>query len=426
MVATLIPLFEADMTVGSYSVLARKENHLLDGSFAGYGRYDGAGNVSELDVVNSMGVEALAGEGTVFVPINNISIFSDISSACKVPLEKIILLMDNTIPPTEQYVNRIKELKEEGFSFGIRKLQMGDFLAYQEILKMTSYLFLNRENPDLEKSRQLLRVKYRNLKLCAVNVNTYDEKEELDKRGKFDLYEGKFFRIPIVDSDHEVNPLKVNYVRLFNTVNAPDFNLEDAADVIGEDTALVISLLEMVNKMTVNSGIKSVRHATAMLGQKELRRWIDTALAKELCADKPSEITRMSMIRARFAENLAPEFELANLSQELFLMGMFSLIDVMLNKPMEEAIKILNVSSHISDALINNSGLFYPVYALASAYEQADWDEVSRIIVLKNLNSENIYNAYLGALSWYRDLVRETAETEKIKEDIKAEAEASN
>ncbi len=406
MIATLIPLFRADMTVGSYSVRAQKDNHLLDGSLEGYGRYDGAGNVSELDVVNSMGVEALAGNRTVFVPVNKISIFSDIASMCKVPVSQIILLMDNTIPPTEQYVNRIKELRESGFSFGIKKLAMGDFLSYNEILKVCDYVFLNRENKDIEKSRQLLSIKYRKLKLCAVNINTPEEKEELDKHGTYDLYEGKFFRIPVVDADSDINPLKFNYVKLFNTVNAPDFDLSDAADVIGEDTALVISLLEMVNKMTVNSGIKSVRHATAMLGQKELRRWIDTALAKELCADKPSEITRMSMIRAMFAENLAPEFEIANLSQELFLMGMFSLIDVMLNKPMEEALKILNVNKNINNALINKSGPLYPVLEFAAAYENADWAEVSRIMVLRNLDIDRIYKAYLDALKWYRDLIR--------------------
>ena len=72
--------------------------------------------------------------------------------------------------------------------------------------------------------------------------------------------------------------------------------------------------------MTVNSEITSIRHAAAMLGQKELKKWINTAVTSELCADKPNEVTRLSLLRAKFAENLAPAFEMAGHSSELFLM----------------------------------------------------------------------------------------------------------
>ena len=108
------------------------------------------------------------------------------------------------------------------------------------------------------------------------------------------------------------------------------------ASVIGHDTALVVSLLEMVNRMTAAGGVQNVNHAAAMLGQKELKRWISTAITKELLSDKPTEIMRLSLIRARFAENLSKVFELAAFSQDLFLAGMFSVVDIMLDKPMEE------------------------------------------------------------------------------------------
>ena len=109
-----------------------------------------------------------------------------------------------------------------------------------------------------------------------------------------------------------------------------------AADIIGRDTALVISLLKMVNRIAVNSEITSIRHAAAMLGQRELKKWINTAVANKLYADKPNEITRLSLLRAKFAENLASSFGLAAQGSELFLMGLFSVLDVILEKPMLE------------------------------------------------------------------------------------------
>ena len=211
--------------------------------------------------------------------------------------------------------------------------------------------------------------------------------------------------MPVMQSETDVTPLKVNYIELLNVVNAPDYDMTDAADVIGKDPALVISLLEIVNRMAVNSEITSIRHAAAMLGQKELKRWINTAVTKELCADKPSEIVRLVMIRAKFAENLAPEFEMAMQAPELFIMGLFSALDIMLEKPMAEALDMVQVSKNIREALLENKGDFAKVLDFIKRYEDADWTEVSRQLVLENIDMDHVYNAYLGALRWYRDLI---------------------
>lgn len=188
-------------------------------------------------------------------------------------------------------------------------------------------------------------------------------------------------------------------------VNSPDFELTEAADVIGRDTALVISLLKMVNRMTVNSQIKSIRHAAAMLGEKELRKWLTTAVAGELYTDKPNEITRLSLLRARFAENLAPVFALAIQSSELFLMGLFSVLDVILDIPMAEALDIVKVSKNIRNALIEKKGPFALVQEFITQYENANWQEVSRLMILHNIDMQQVYDAYINSLKWYREMV---------------------
>ena len=198
--------------------------------------------------------------------------------------------------------------------------------------------------------------------------------------------------------------MKATYIELLNIVNDPDFDLDKAAAVIEHDTALVISLLAMVNRMTVNSGISTVGHAAAMLGQKELKRWINTAVTKELCADKPGEITRISLIRARFAEQLAPVFGLAASSSELFLMGLFSVLDAMLDKPMKEALDLVKVSKDISGALLDGTGKYAPVLDFIGAYENANWSEVSRQLILNNAEDSAVYDAYTESLKWFRDL----------------------
>ncbi|MCR5557626.1 MAG: HDOD domain-containing protein [Butyrivibrio sp.] len=405
MLATLIPLFDDNMLVCAYSVFARKENHFLNPSLEGGARFDGAGTVHELEVVSNMGVATLSGGKEVFVPVNQFSVFAEISLQCTVPSNKVVLLMDNTIVPNAQYVKRIKELKEQGYKLAIRKLPISEFENYREILAKCDYILLNHEKIDISKAKVYFNKVYPNIKLCAVNVDTLEEYENLKADGGYDLYEGTFFRMPVKQSQTEVNPLKVNYIELLNVVNAPDFDLQKAADVIGKDPALVISLLEMVNRMALNSEITSIRHAAAMLGQKELKRWINTAVTKELCADKPSEITRLAIIRAKFAENLAECFDLAMMDQELFIMGLFSALDIMLEKTMEEALNMVKVSKNIRDALLENKGDFAKVLNFMKRYDDADWTEVSRIMVLENIDMDKVYDSYLNALKWYRDLI---------------------
>ena len=407
MLAALMPLFNEKMTVKAYSVFSEKENPFLNPDTAVGARYDGVGRVSGLEVVSSMGSAVLSDEKSVFVPIDHVAIFADLAEQCKVPRNRVVLLMDPSITPDDDYIKRIKLLRGEGFRFAIRKLNVDQFEAYRPILSECEFVLLDHKKIVISKAKVYFSKLYPDIKLVAVNVNSQDEYDKLSSDGKYDLYEGEFFRVPVTSNEKEVNPLKINYIELLNVVNAPDFDLTDAADVIGRDAGLVISLLEIVNHIAINSEITSVRHAAAMLGQKELKRWINTAVTKELCADKPSEITRMSMVRAKFAENLAPVFNIGGFASELFLTGLFSCIDIMLDKPMDEALKMLHVAKNINDALISGKGDLAPVIDFVRLYENAEFIEVCRRMIVDDIDMDTVYNAYLNALSWYRDLFME-------------------
>lgn len=404
MLATLIPLFDENIAVRAYSLFAQKKNHLLNPSLLGTGSNDGAANIAGLEIIESMGMDTLSADKDIFVEVNNISIFSDINAEFQASRGRLVLLMDPTITPDDMYVNRLKELKKMGCKMAIRKLPVSSFEPYREVLYLMDYILLDHKKINISNAKIYFSKVYPNIKLCAVNVDSQEDFDKLKTDGGYDLYEGHFFSVPVTKGQEEVSPLKVNYIELLNLVNDSDFELTKAADVIGRDTALVISLLKMVNRMAVNSEITSIRHAAAMLGQRELKKWINTAVANEMCADKPNEITRLSLIRARFAENLAPIFDMAGFSQELFLMGLFSVLDLILDKPMEEALNLVKVSKNIRDALIEDKGEFAPVLDFIIQYEQASWQEVSRQMLLKNIDLDQVYEAYTKSLQWYCDM----------------------
>ncbi|MBO6215424.1 MAG: HDOD domain-containing protein [Lachnospiraceae bacterium] len=405
MLATLIPLFDDKMVVNGYSIFAQRDNLLADPIKGATALYDGAMHIPGFEIIDSIGLGTLAEDRNIFMPVSNVSLFSDIAAQCSAPPEKIILLIDRHVTPDLKYTNRIHDLRTQGFKIAVWKLPLAEFGDYRAILNKADYVLLNHDKVNIQRAKAVFRQVYPHIQIVATNVGTQEDFEKLRSVGGFDLYEGNFFRMPVSKADTESSPLKATYIELLRVVNDPDFDLEDAADVISRDPALVISMLEMVNRMTVNSGISTVRHAAAMLGQKELKRWINTAVTKELCADKPSEITRMSLIRARFTENLAKSFQLAQLSSELFLTGLFSVLDVILDKPMPEALEEVKIAKPIADALLSGKGALAVVLDFVKQYENANWQSVSRTLLIKDLTMDEIYNAYLESLRWYRDLI---------------------
>ncbi len=406
MLMTLIPLFDEEMKVKAYSVFAQKNNYLLNPMMMGTARFDGATSIQGLEVIQAMGIETISDDVDIFVPISNINVFTDVDSQCgDIPHNRIVFLIDNTIPPIDMYISRLEDLKKRGFGLAIRKLAVSEFESYKAVLQLMDYVFLNNKKVAIDKAKIYFSKLYPHIKLCAGNIETAEIFEQLKKGGGYQFYEGVFYRTPLTKGEKEVAPLKVNYIKLLNIVNSENFELSEAADTIGRDTALTISLLRMVNNMTVNSGITTIRHAAAMLGQRELKKWINTAVVNALCADKANEVTRLSLLRAKFAENLAPAFEMAALKDELFLMGLFSVLDVILDRSMEEALNMMTVADDIKKALVDRTGKLVKVYDFMIQYEEANWPEISRQMIIENLDDGVITGAYMDALEWYKNVM---------------------
>ena len=404
MLMTLIPLFDENMTVCAYSLFTQKQNKFINTRALGMGEMDGVTQLEGLEIIESMGLDTISSDKEVFIPINKISLFADIESQCTKHQGRISFLIDDTILPEDIYVNRILELKKAGFNLAIRKLEVKQYQEYARILQYVDYMFLDHKRINMDSARIFFSKMYPQIKLCAGNIDTQDAFEQLKATGGYQFYEGEFYRTPVTKGEHEVAPLKVNYVELLNMVNKPDFELTGAADIIGRDTALAIDLLKVVNRVARNSEIISIKYAAAMLGQKELKRWINTVVANKLYSNKPNEVTRLSLLRAKFAENLAPMFGLAMKTQELFLMGLFSVLDLIMEQSMEEALKVIQVSKEIEDVLIKKEGILAPLYGFMINYENANWQEISRVMVVENIPMDDVSNAYIGALEWYRDL----------------------
>ena len=377
----------------------------MNPSLLGSRQFDGAAYVDGLELIQELGTTTLSGGKPIFVSLNNISIFSSLESECKNTNHAPILLIDQTFPPVSMYTDRIRELREFGYHFAMRNLPVHCYEDYAPILSQMDYILIDCQKIDAVKASFYFRKLYPDICICASNIPDMKTFGKLSPAETISLFEGTFFRMPVTRGEHKVSPLKINYISLLNLIEEDDFDLTKAADIISQDTALIISLLRLANTRSFNSEITSVRVAVSMLGQKDLTRWIQTTVIEKLCSDKPNELMRLSLLRAKFAENLAPVFGMAMRSQELFLTGLFSILDIILDCSMEEALSMVRVSGKIRAALLERTGSLAEVLHFIVKYESAEWQEVSRQLVLKNIEIPDVSHAWVSSLQWYAKLI---------------------
>lgn len=377
----------------------------MNPSLLGSRQFDGAAYVDGLELIQELGTTTLSGGKPIFVSLNNISIFSSLESECKNTNHAPILLIDQTFPPVSMYTDRIRELREFGYHFAIRNLPVHCYEDYAPILSQMDYILIDCQKIDAVKASFYFRKLYPDICICASNIPDTETFGKLSPAETISLFEGTFFRMPVTRGEHKVSPLKINYISLLNLIEEDDFDLTKAANIISQDTALIISLLRLANTRSFNSEITSVRVAVSMLGQKDLTRWIQTTVIEKLCSDKPNELMRLSLLRAKFAENLAPVFGMAMRSQELFLTGLFSILDIILDCSMEEALSMVRVSGKIRTALLEHTGSLAEVLHFIVKYESAEWQEVSRQLVLKNIEIPDVSHAWVSSLQWYAKLI---------------------
>ena len=395
------PFFDSDMSVEAYRLISRGGQKLL-GMMDDYVTPWDAVLSPGLDLVKSLGVEPLAGDSPLYVDINEYHLLMGVPLTLGISPEKLVCVLPNNIRPDEASLGKCRELKDNGYGVAVDGFLDGH--TGNPIFELIDCVIVDTHDYKAEKKfvdaiRGLSQMK-------QVVLSGISDMEKFDKLSGIPntLYSGNFYNQPITKGKSMISPVKINALTLLKQINEDDFDLSDIAGTIERDPSLSISLLRFINTVMPRK-INSIRNAVAILGQKEVKRWATAALSIQLAEDRPGEITKLSLIRARFAENLAKVFEMGVFSQSLFLMGLFSLLDVILEKPMESAAKEVALDEKVREALVDKSGDFYKILEFIYAYEHANWDDVAIMMVQNNLDLEAVTAAFIDSLVWYKALL---------------------
>jgi EAL and modified HD-GYP domain-containing signal transduction protein len=222
------------------------------------------------------------------------------------------------------------------------------------------------------------------------------------------LFQGYFFCRPEMLQHRDLPSSKLAYLELLRAATAPEFDIQELALKIKHEASLTFRLLRYLNSAAfgLRSEIHSVRHALSLLGERELRKWIAVVSVGVLADGKPDELMTVPLVRGRFCELLAPLAGMAGHANDLFLMGLLSVMDAILDQPLDSILAELPVRREIKDALQARTGLYWHLFEIAIAHERADWEKVSALSAEMGMKEEQASALYISAVDWSTALRR--------------------
>jgi c-di-GMP-related signal transduction protein len=376
------PIFDDKLKLFAYELLFRASSKNV------FQPYKDASDRLVVDSSMLFGLQSLIGHAKAFVNLDLAALQR--GTARLLPPDQVVIEMLESIPPSQEVVQLCAELCHEGYT-----LALDDYAGHpkwEPLLPFVRFLKVDFRAWD-PPARAAIANRHRNkldpgasnsngMRLLAEKIETNDDLLEARSLG-YTFFQGYFFCKPTTLSAREIPSNKLNCLRLLRLVASSDFSYDAVEQLLKGDPALVYKLLRYLNSwhVAVRGEIHSIREAIALLGEKEFRRWISALAVVAMASDKPHELIRTALARAFFCEALAPilpvSAALSVQSSDLFLMGLLSVSDAILDRPMEQVLATLPIAPEVRAALCGVVNPHREAYELLLAYERADWPALS-------------------------------------------------
>ncbi len=362
------PVFKIDKTIFGYEILFRKG---FENTFP-----DIDGDIATSTVLSntffSFDIKEILGNKPGFINFTKKMILQ------KNPLlfspEHIIVEILEDIEPDRSVIDAVKAIKKKGFT-----IVLDDFIYHKKFKPMMDLCSIIKFDIIATPLNTLGDIVFNikqdyDITFLAEKVETYDEFEQAKAIG-FSLFQGYFFSKPEILSRREISLVQITKLKLISEINHTELNLKAVEDLIRKDVSLSFKLLKFINSAYFKrpTPINTIKDAITYLGVDELKKFINIATVSDLNADKPNELVRSAMIRARMCELCGTCLKTSFSTEELFTLGLFSHMDAMLDLPMEKILETISLSDKIKAALNGKDMEFKEIIHLVSGFEQGDW-----------------------------------------------------
>lgn len=346
----------------------------------------------------TLGLDEISCNKTSFINFNRETLLSNFPK--KLDPETVVVELGPGAVDSSDVLNACTDIKNLGF-----KLALNDDLvkpAHELLLPMTDIVKVNVMEKEYENiANELPLYQDADVQLIAERVDNQQDFNIYKDMG-FNYFQGYFFSRPEAVKQQHLPTSKMTMVELIGESSNESFNIDRINEIIERDVGLSYLLLRFINNPTINKRykIRSLRHALTYMGEVEIKKFIALLAIANLSDNKPEELTHLSLVRAKFCDLVAKEKRVGDNPPTGFLVGLFSLLDALLDQNMHELVDQLPIIDDVKVALCGGQNDFALYLMLAKAFESATWLKVKRIADMLELDQKRLHSLFNESIIW--------------------------
>jgi len=393
------PIFDLGQRVFGYELLFRSN---LEDVFR---HTDPDQATSIIDAFFLFNISTLTDGKKAFINFNRKTLLKEY--AFLIPKESIVVEILETIDPDSEVIKACRKLKQKGYL-----LAMGDFVygeRYAPLMDLTDFIKINFLSTSDEERRSRFEASGPlGIRLLAEKVETSESFSEALEIG-YPYFQGNFFCRPSIIKGKDIPGFKLHYLQILQAIHHPEMDFSRLEETIKQEVSLSYKLLRYINSafFGLTHKVNSIRHALALLGEKEIKKWVSLVVLAIIGQDKPADLAVHAITRAKFCETLASHVDLGDQADDLFLVGMFSLIDAFLDRPISEILNEIPIGDEIKGAILGEENRLGEVYEYVLSYEKGNWARLTEQQTKLGINESLPPQLYVKALKWAQDAFRQ-------------------
>lgn len=389
------PIFDKKNKIIAYELLFRT------GMLNKYNSVDGDNATIEVikNTLFNFGIEKIAKNKKVFINFTENILKSNILDLLSPEYVVVEILED--IEPTLEIINICKKLKEIKYT-----IALDDFVfhnKYKSLMEFVDIIKVDfRITKGEERKEVIKKIKNKNIKFLAEKVETIEEFNDAVKYG-YSYFQGYYLSKPVVISGKKIPENKIIHMRLLEELNSKDFSLEKVEELIKKDISLSYKLLRIVNsaEFGLKHKVTSIKQALSYTGEIQVKKWLYLVSIKAIGDDRPDFIIFESLARAKFSELIFLKTRFRKDSFNAYLIGMLSLVDVILEKPIDEILEEILVDEEVKSALIGEKNNKYGfLLSLILNYEEGKIDKIFELMEYFDISTDELRSSYMEAIEW--------------------------
>ncbi|EKD88321.1 MAG: hypothetical protein ACD_34C00612G0003 [uncultured bacterium] len=381
-------IFNRKMEVIAYELLYRS----CDTNSASFSDPDLATTQVTLNTIIEVGLNKIVNKSKAFINLTRNFIVGNYPIL--LPPNRMVIEIPENIETDQELLTALRELHKAGYTIALDDVvDLERVISYQNIVSIVK---LDLKQIDPQALPGLIRsVKDHGFLVLAEKVETMEEFKLCHNLG-VDYFQGYFLCRPNIIHGQKMDSSRLVIMRSIAMIQNQKTTFSDLEQIIAQDLSLCFKLLRLTNSgyYSFISEVKSIRQAISLIGLDTVRGWLSLLLMTQL-NDKPLELTNIALQRAHMAESLAKIYRHPQ-PEVCFMVGLFSVLDALMDQPMETVIEELHLSQTVADALLYNEGLPGYILNMVISYERGEWTNLK----YPNMLVETISNVYFESIKW--------------------------